>query len=111
MSFKLSNIILDEIHKITQNNVEVVTGSTTLDPNVPTTKLIATSNYDVYLPNGKIGQQKVITTSGGNGNITINFNNGFRNSGSNSVTLYDSGDMAVLWASVNGWHYQSYIYD
>ena len=84
--------------------------SKTLDPSIPTTKVMATSNYSVYLPNGKIGQQKIITTVG-NGNVTIIFNSGYREDGTNSQTLYDSGDMLILWASINGWHYQSRIWD
>jgi hypothetical protein len=111
MSFKLSNIILDEIHKSTANQVEVVSGTATLDPSVPTTKLKATSSYTVYLPNGKIGQQKIITTIDGNSNVTINFNYGLRNGGPDTVTLYDAGDLVVFWANANGWVYQSHIYD
>jgi len=111
MSFKVSNIILDEIQKTTSNQVEVVSGTATLDPSIPTTKLNATSSYIVYLPNGKIGQQKIITTVGGNGNVTINFNSGYRNTGPQTLTLYDEGDMGIFWASVKGWHHQSYIYD
>jgi len=87
-----------------------VSESKTLDPSIPTTKVMATSNYSVYLPNGKIGQQKIITTVG-NGNVTIIFNSGYREDGTNSQTLYDSGDMLILWASINGWHYQSRIWD
>ena len=110
MNFKLSNTILDEIHKITKNNVEVVSGTATLDPNVPTTKLMATSSYDVYLPNGPLGQQKVVTTTNGNGNIRVFFNNGYSGV-SDDITLYDQGDMVIFWASVEGWHYRSYIYE
>ena len=111
MSFKLSNIILDKINNLIENQVEIVSEAATLDPSIPTTKCVATSNFDLTLPNGKIGQQKIITTVGGNGNITVHFNSGLRNTAPNSVTLYDEGDMIVLWASINGWHYQSYIYD
>jgi len=111
MSFKLSNIILDEIHKTTSDQVEVVSGTATLNPSIPTTKLTATSSYSVYLPNGKIGQQKIITTVGGNGNVTINFNYGLRNGGPETLTLYDLGDLVIFWATINGWVYESYIYD
>ena len=110
MSFKLSNIILDKINKSTVNLVEVVSETATLDPSIPTTKIIATSSFNVYLPNGRIGQQKIIT-SVGNSNVTIHFNSGYRDSGTNSITFYDSGDMIILWASINGWHYESRIYD
>jgi len=110
MSFKLSNIVLDKINKTTVNQVEVVSGEATLNPSIPTTKLMATSNYSVYLPNGKIGQQKIITTVG-NGNVTINFNSGYLDEGANSRTLHDSGDMLILWASIHGWHYESRIWD
>lgn len=111
MSFKLSNNILKEIHKTTSNKVETFSQTATLNPSIPTTKLIATTDYVVYLPNGKIGQQKIVTTVGGNSNVTINFNSGYTDSGTNTVTLYDEGDMVVFWASINGWHYSSFIYD
>jgi hypothetical protein len=111
MSFKISNIILDKINVSTEDLVEVISATATLDPSKPTTKLIATSNYDVYLPNGKIGQQKIITTVGGNSSVTVHFNSGYRDSGTNTITLTDEGDMVVFWASIKGWHYESRIYD
>jgi hypothetical protein len=111
MSFKLSNIIHDEINKTTSNKVEVVSETTTLNPAIPTTKIILASNYDVYLPNGKVGQQKIITADSGNGSVTINYHNGLRNGGPSSITLYDTGDLVVFWASSLGWHYRSFIYD
>jgi hypothetical protein len=79
-----------------------------LNPNVPTTKINATSNYTVYLPKGKIGQQKIITIVDGSSEVTINYNNGY-NGLPNDVTLYIRGDMLIMWASANGWHYRSYI--
>ena len=111
MSFKISNTILDKIQISTKDLVEVISATATLDPSKPTTKVIATSSFDVYLPNGKIGQQKIITTVGGNGNITVHFNSGYRNSGEDTITLYDEGDMIIFWASIKGWHYESRIYD
>jgi hypothetical protein len=111
MSFKLSNIIIDKITNSTQDLVEVVSEAATLDPRIPTTKLISTSSFEVYLPNGKIGQQKIITTVGGNSNITIRFNEGYRNGGPDAITLFNEGDMVIFWASIKGWHYESRIYD
>lgn len=110
MSFKLSNILFGEINK-TSKKVEVVSQTTTLDPSIPTTKINLTSSYDVYLPNGKAGQQKIITAVSGNGNVTIHYTDGLRNGGDSTITLYDRGDLVVFWASVIGWHYQSFIYD
>lgn len=110
MSFKVSNILLDKINKSIVKSVEVVSGSATLNPSIPTTKLIATSSFDVYLSNGEIGQQKIITTVG-NGNVTIHFNFGDRDGAATTITLRDDGDMIIFWASVNGWYYESRIYD
>jgi hypothetical protein len=109
MSFKVSNIILDEIHKSTANQVEVVSGTATLDPSVPTTKINATSSYQLYLPKGKVGQQKIITIVDGSSSVTINYNNGYSSGVPSDITLSTRGDMLIMWASVNGWHYRSYI--
>ena len=51
MSFKLSNIILDKINNLIENQVEIVSEAATLDPSIPTTKCVATSNFDLTLPN------------------------------------------------------------
>lgn len=111
MNFKISNIIDDKISKIA-DQVEVISGAATLVPSIPITKLISTtSSYEVYLPNGNIGQQKIVTTVGGNANVTIRFNSGYRNSGEDTITMYDEGDLIVFWASIKGWHYEARIYD
>jgi len=106
MSFKVSNIAEDKLNSLIKTQVETVTASKTLNPSIPITKVIATSSFAVDLPNGTLGFQKIITTVGGNGNIQITFNSGYGD-GTISVTLYDEGDMLILWASVNGWHYES----
>jgi hypothetical protein len=111
MSFKVSNTILDKINKSIVKSVEVVSGTKTLNPSIPTTKIIATSSFDVYLPNGEIGQQKIITTVGNGNVVAIHFNYGDRYGEAITITLRDDGDMIIFWASVNGWYYESRIYD
>ena len=113
MSFRLKNISQEESRRIAQrqiqtSEIEYVSSATTLNPSIPTTKLTFDGSYTVNLPNGRIGQQKIITVSGSNGPVTVAYNSGYSGT-ETTLEFYSTGDTAIFWASVNGWHTRTYI--
>ena len=114
MSFKISNILVDEANRdcviTTQNALsETVSTPKALNPLIPVTKFILTGSYTVTLPNGTIGDRKFVTAISGGGSATIQYKDGW---GSNvDITLGDVGDSAEFVASVSGWHLRDWIYD
>jgi len=107
MSFKISNILVDEANRdcviTTQNALsETVSTAKALNPLIPVTKFILTGEYTVTLPNGTVGDHKFVTAISGGGSVTINYNNGWGSS--NSKTLGYVGDSIEFVATVNGWH-------
>lgn len=112
MSFKISNVIVDEANRealLALDSVENVSSATTLDPHIAITKVtIVDSDYTLILPNGYVGEQKFITVVSGSGhNVAISYNNGWGSE--NTTTLSITGDSVLFVATANGWHYRSWI--
>jgi len=112
MSFKISNILVDEANRdcviTTQNALsETVSTAKALNPLIPVTKAILTGSYTVTLPNGTVGDRKIVTAISGGGSVTINYNNGWGSS--SNVNLGTVGDTVEFTATVNGWHRYTWI--
>lgn len=106
MSFKISNVVQDEANRECGPSrlSETVTGTATLDPSVPVTKVILSgSGYTVTLPNGTPGERKVVTiVERSGGQVTIAYNSGW--GGSDTFTMSSLSDTIQFIATVEGWH-------
>jgi len=80
MTFKISNVFTQETIRedsIAQNSVETVRSSGTLNPLIHTTKVILNGEYAITLPNGNVGDIKIVTVVGNeDGSTIIEFKNG-----------------------------------
>ena len=107
MSFKISNVTQNEANRecgVLRSPFEVVSSTKTLDPSIPVTKV---GTYTITLPNGTVGERKVITAVSGSGSVTIAYNGGW--GGSTTVTLETLSDTVEFVATVEGWHNRNWI--
>jgi hypothetical protein len=110
MSFKISNVTQNEANRecgILRSPFEVVSSAKTLDPSIPVTKVTLNGTYTITLPNGTVGERKVITAVSGSGTVTIAYNRGW--GGSNTVSLGTVSDTVEFIATVEGWHNNNWI--
>lgn len=110
MSFKISNVIQDEANREWVRSVfETVNSAKTLDPSIAVTKVaLSGSSYTIVLPNGTMGEHKIVTVvSNTGGNVTIQYNGGW--GGSTTIGLISVGDTVEFIATVGGWHNRNWI--
>ena len=107
MSFKVSNTAVQESKRRSfapSVITEYISSSATLTPTIPITVCRLSGTYDVYLPNGPAGQQKVISAVGPDtGSFTVYYNDGY-NGGSNDDTFSGVGYTAIYYATSVGWN-------
>lgn len=117
MTFKLNNTRNEDSRRIAEDeiassSIEVITTAATLNPYVPTTQLIAnSSSYSLTLPNAEPGTIKIITIiSNAETYVTVNYKGGYDND-DRSNTFSRVGDLVIYYASTNGWHTRTFIWD
>ena len=79
-----------------------------MNPLIHTTKVILNGEYSVTLPNGNVGDIKIVTVvSGSGGNTIIQYNSGW--GGSNNIELSYIGDTIMFIATIEGWHNRTWL--
>jgi hypothetical protein len=108
MSFKITNSLIQEANResvLYHAKIENVSAAATLNPSIPVTKVNLGTAYTLTLPNGEVGEQKVITGVSGSANVAVSFNDGWGNA--QTRTLYNTGDLLIFYATSLGWHCNS----